>query len=205
MLEPIFTQLLQVYTNDSGCIETLWHELLKKYSAGRRYYHNLAHLEHMYRELLPVQQQIQDWNTVLVALFYHDAVYDPLRRDNEVKSAKLALMRLRDLLPSGQRLKCLFLIGATTDHAESEFSDVNFFLDADLAIFGQPWDTYAAYAKNIRSEYSVYPDFLYKKGRKSALQHFLQLERIFKTQPFFERYEQQARRNLALELEQLTM
>lgn len=206
MLESVFNQLVLHYTNDAQCVGELWHELLKKYGNRRRHYHNLSHLEHMYQELAPVKSNIEDWNTVLFALFYHDAVYNPLRRDNEAESAKLALLQLCDLLPFSERFKCSFLILATAGHEQiDEFndSDTDFFLDADLAIFGQAWDTYAAYAKNIRKEYAVYPDFLYNRGRKDALWHFLQREQIFKTQQFFEKYEKQARLNLGTELKQL--
>jgi predicted metal-dependent HD superfamily phosphohydrolase len=205
VLEPVFTQLLLHCTDDTRLAEQLWHELLKKYSGRPRYYRNLGHLEHMYRELLPVKSSIEDWNTVLFALFYHDAVYNPLCKDNEIKSVKLALTRLRGILPADQRFKCFFLILATTDHAESDSSDINLFIDADLSIFGQDWEIYTAYAKNIRKEYAFYPDFMYNRGRKRALQHFLQMERIFKTQHFFEKYEEQARLNLQTELKQLRL
>lgn len=55
----------------------------------------------------------------------------------------------------------------------------------------------------VRKEYSIYPDLLYKPGRKKVLQHFLQMERIFKTQVFYDKYETQSRRNLEKELNQL--
>lgn len=55
------------------------------------------------------------------------------------------------------------------------------------------------YTKQIRKEYSIYPDFLYKPGRKKVLEHFLQLENIFKTDYFKTKYEVQARKNIESE------
>lgn len=45
---------------------------------------------------------------------------------------------------------------------------------------------------------------MYNRGRKKALKHFLEMDRIFKTDYFFQKYENQARINLQKELEILT-
>jgi predicted metal-dependent HD superfamily phosphohydrolase len=46
----------------------------------------------------------------------------------------------------------------------------------------------------------MYPDFLYRPGRRKVLQHFLDMERIFKTEEFASKFEKQARVNLGWEL-----
>jgi predicted metal-dependent HD superfamily phosphohydrolase len=89
---------------------------------------------------------------------------------------------------------------ATKHHQLSADEDVNYFTDADLSILGQDWGTYLDYAKKIRKEYRLYPDLAYKPGRKKVLQHFFEMESIFKTSGFRERYEAAARRNLQQEL-----
>lgn len=70
----------------------------------------------------------------------------------------------------------------------------------DLSILGADWDIYQTYIKNIRTEYKIYPDFAYNKGRIKVLQHFLDLEKIYKTAELQERFESQARRNLQQEI-----
>jgi predicted metal-dependent HD superfamily phosphohydrolase len=45
----------------------------------------------------------------------------------------------------------------------------------------------------------MYPDFLYKPGRRKVLTHFLEMERIFKSDHFYQKYEEQARKNLLFE------
>ena len=84
---------------------------------------------------------------------------------------------------------------------KSEDYDTNFLLDADLAILGQDRKIYENYIQHIRKEYSIYPDFMYKPGRKKVLIHFLEFEEIFKTDYFKVKYEEKARENIQKELE----
>ena len=78
-----------------------------------------------------------------------------------------------------------------------------YFTDADLAILGSDYDKYIHYVKSIRKEYKFYPDFVYNPGRKKVLEHFIQMTRIYKTDFFFSRYEEQARKNMNDEIRQL--
>ncbi len=89
---------------------------------------------------------------------------------------------------------------ATKSHHKSDDTDTNYLLDADLSILGKDSADYFDYTRKIRKEYALYPDILYKPGRKKVLKHFLELESIFKTEDFRDKYEQQARENLAAEL-----
>lgn len=127
-------------------------------------------------------------------------VYNPTNKDNEEKSAAVAQKRLADIsFPADRIERCVAHILATKGHAVYPDSDTNYFTDADLAVLGSDWDKYADYSAAIRREYSIYPDLLYKPGRRKILQHFLAMERIFKTNEFFFRLEKQARTNLTRE------
>jgi predicted metal-dependent HD superfamily phosphohydrolase len=92
---------------------------------------------------------------------------------------------------------------ATKAHVMSANHDSNLFTDADLSILGAPADEYMQYTGQIRKEYRYYPDLVYKPGRKKVLRHFLEMERIFKTDYFFAQYEKQARANIETELQRL--
>ena len=98
---------------------------------------------------------------------------------------------------------CYEQIIATKSHSENSESDTNYFTDADLSILGRTPTKYKTYCSNIRKEYSIYPDFLYKKGRKKVVNHFLSMKKIFKTDEFYNRYEEQAKLNLQQELKSL--
>lgn len=203
-LKKVFNKLVLRYTDDAGYVDSLWDEVETSYSGKDRHYHNLVHLNNLLLQLSEVKPQIQDWDAVLFALFYHDLIYNPVRRDNEKKSAKRAAERLETLnFPAAGIDKCVRLILATQGHITHDDHDVNLFTDADLSVLGSDSDQYLAYTQQVRKEYHIYPDLLYKPGRKKVLVHFLNMDRIFKTDHFYDKYETQARQNLSNELKGL--
>ncbi len=80
--------------------------------------------------------------------------------------------------------------------------DTCIILDADLAILGAPPAAYDLYAQAIRQEFAHVPEAEYKEGRAAILTYFLNRERIYHTDLFFNDLEGQARRNLGRELSQ---
>jgi predicted metal-dependent HD superfamily phosphohydrolase len=76
-------------------------------------------------------------------------------------------------------------------------------LDLDLSILGTDWETYQKYIHNIRKEYKIYPDFMYKPGRKKVLKHFLDRETLYFTDDFRNKHEVKARENLKREIKLL--
>jgi predicted metal-dependent HD superfamily phosphohydrolase len=203
-LKNTFLRLVNQHSIDTVLADKLWIEVERNYSRKKRHYHNLLHLEHLLSQLLSVRNSIANWDAILFALYYHDIVYDPLKKNNEEKSAALAEKRLVDLkIPRELIDSCMRHILATKVHHASDDLDTNFFTDADLSILGADWNAYNTYRHQVRKEYSVYPDILYKPGRRKVLQHFLQMERIFKTDPFFDKYESRAKLNLEIELNEL--
>jgi predicted metal-dependent HD superfamily phosphohydrolase len=200
LLQITFENLCSAYTADKSRVTSLWAEVEKRYNAKGRYYHNLVHLENLLAQLSVVQAHIKDWNTLLFSLFYHDIIYEVLKSDNEEKSAALAVARMGELsLPESSAERCRHQILATKKHQNDSDSDTNYFTDADLSVLGQEWDIYWEYAQNVRKEYAIYPDLLYKPGRKKVLKHFLDKPRIYHTPHFFEKYEEQAKANLEAE------
>ena len=89
---------------------------------------------------------------------------------------------------------------ATKSHDKHALQDINYLTDADLAILGSEHNTYIHYTNQIRKEYSIFPDILYKKGRKKVLEHFLNMEYIYKTDYFHNQYHDQCISNLKNEL-----
>ena len=204
MLKLEFTDLVEKFTDDQPIIKLLWVEIEKQYSGSKRFYHNLSHLENLLKQLTEVKDQVADWDTTLFSLFYHDIIYKASRNDNEEKSAEFVSKRLRMIAcPEGKIELCISQILATKVHSVSGDNDTNLFTDADLSILGQDWPVYSQYFKQVRKEYSIYPDVLYKPERKKVLNHFLGMSRIFKTDWFCNKYEERARLNLKQELKEL--
>lgn len=204
MLKETFIGLLTNYTDNGRLTNELWMEIEKNYSSEKRHYHTLQHLDNLLAQLTDVKEKIQNWNTILFTLYYHDIVYNSLKSDNEEKSAELAEKRMKQIAVSIDTIElCKNQILATKSHIKSNDSDTNYFTDADLSVLGQNWETYSLYYKNVREEYSIYPDFVYNPGRKKVLNHFLSMERIFKTEYFYSKYELQAKQNIQMEIELL--
>ncbi|MGD1890374.1 MAG: hypothetical protein ACFB15_07235 [Cyclobacteriaceae bacterium] len=204
-LAIIWQELAAKFTDDSQLTNELWKEIEASYTTKNRHYHNLAHLSYMADHTVKYQNKLSDSDIVLFSIFYHDIVYDVTRKDNEKKSADLARERLSQLgVPNNKITQCDTQIIATQKHAPSNDADTNYLLDFDLAILGESPTVYQEYTRKIRKEYAIYPGFLYRRGRKKVLQHFLAMDRIFKTDIFYENYEPPARANLKAELESLT-
>ena len=201
MLQQNFLSLLSNYTPNVHLMNELWTAIETPYTDKKRYYHSLQHLESLFVELIAIQNRIEQWEVVLFSLYYHDVVYEPLRSDNEEKSAIFSEQHLQQLhVPTLQIERIKQQIIATKSHAANADMDTNYFTDADLSILGQNWATYSIYLQHIRKEYAILPDFIYNRGRKKVLEHFLAMPRIYKTDYFFRRLEQQARHNLQQEV-----
>jgi predicted metal-dependent HD superfamily phosphohydrolase len=204
VIKETFLKLIANYTDDDRLTSELWSEIEKNYSSKKRHYHTLQHLDNLLAQLTEVKREIHDWSTILFTLYYHDIIYNSLKSDNEEKSAELAEKRMLQVsVPNVTIALCKEQILATKSHLKSENADTNYFTDADLSVLGQDWETYSLYCKNVRKEYAVYPDIMYIPGRKKVLKHFLAMDRIFKTDFFHTKFEQQAKQNLQKELELL--
>lgn len=204
MLKEIFIELLTKYTDNDRVKNELWTEIEKNYSSKKRQYHTLQHLNHLLSQLTEVKSEIQNWETMLFTLFYHDIIYNSIKLDNEEKSAEFAVKRMKQISVSNDKIaQCKKQILATKLHIKSTDSDTNYFTDADLSVLGQNWETYLRYCNGVRKEYSMYPAIVYNSGRKKVLNHFLSMDRIFKTDYFYNKLETQAKQNLQQEIESL--
>ena len=204
MLKETFIELLTKYTDNDSLKKELWAEIEENYSIIKRHYHTLEHLYNLLSQLTDVKNEIQNWETILFTLFYHDIIYNSIKSDNEEKSAEFAENRMKQISVSNDKIElCKKQILATKSHIKSTDSDTNYFTDADLSVLGQNWETYLLYCKNVRKEYSIYPALVYNPGRNKVLNHFLSMDRIFKTDFFYNKFEIQAKQNLQQEIESL--
>lgn len=183
---------------------TGWAAIEKAYTGRGRHYHTLNHLSNMAELVQEYRQQLHNEAAVWPALFYHDIVYKATRSDNEERSAAAARIFLQEAgQPDAFADEVVRLILATKRHETTGDFDTDLFTDIDVSILGAPWPAYEQYARQVRKEYRIYPDFMYKPGRRKVLEHFLQMPFIFKTPAMQERFERQAKENLRRELEEL--
>jgi predicted metal-dependent HD superfamily phosphohydrolase len=179
--------------------------LAEKYTEKDRAYHNLSHVSALLALSNSIKQKLTDPNAVAFAIWFHDAVYNTRRTDNEEKSAELAASVLERLRVPGEAISLVQgMIIATKEHSlEIGSDDVKAFLDLDLAILGAVPAVYREYAKAIRREYRWVPAFIYRRGRRQILERFLKRESVYFTQEMNARFECQARLNIENELGEL--
>lgn len=204
-LRQVWDELTARYCNDRALTARFYTEIEKKYTSTRRHYHNLHHIAALLQLCEQYAGQLQDRDVVAFAVFYHDIIYNVLRKDNESRSAQVAVKRLKDLqVPAALIEQVKLYIEATQTHAVTaavtHVGDLQLFLDFDMRILGAPREAYEAYTRQVRREYRIYPDKLYNAGRKQFLEHCLQADHIFQTPVFRENYERIARENMAREL-----
>ncbi len=199
-----FIRLIALYTQDQHVADRFWNEIESSYSSKQRFYHNLKHLHYMIEFFNEYKQQLSYPNEVLFAIFYHDIVYRSTKSDNEEKSASIAKARLEQIGVETDSISLVEeLIIATKHHDAKTNSDAAFLIDFDLGILGEPLDVYQTYCEQIRKEYKLIPSFLYRKGRKKVLHHFLSREHVYLTPTFQNQKEEKAIQNLQWELSSL--
>lgn len=81
--------------------------------------------------------------------------------------------------------------------------NLSFSLDCDLKILGSKSDDYIVYAENIHKEYKHVISFIYKMERKKILKRFFESPSIYRTEYFRNKYEEQARKNILFEIQNL--
>ena len=175
-----------------------WYErLVNLYSESHRHYHNCQHISDCLREFDFGAEMASERRALEIAIWFHDAIYDPRAVDNEEQSAQLA-SRFASETGVGKEVQAAVsqLVLATKLHDGSLHPDAVLMVDIDLSILGKPAEQFWNYEHQIRREYEWVPENLFATKRAEILERFLSRPRIFGTQPFFSKYEAQARVNL---------
>lgn len=168
------------------------------YGDGTRGYHDLLHLNEVLAhvdDLMDVEDPARE--AVLVAAWFHDAVYDG-GSDDEERSARLAEDSLDDPVLCREVARLVRLTAAHRPADDDHAGQV--LCDADLAILASGPERYASYVAGVRSEHSHVTDRDFAAGRAAVLRDLLAKPALFHTASARERWEQPARDNVEHEL-----
>ncbi|MGD9959171.1 HD domain-containing protein [Nocardioides sp.] len=171
------------------------------YADGSRGYHDTVHLCEVFDRLVELAPTTAfDREPVLLAAWFHDAVYDG-QPGAEERSAQWAATALADH-PGVEEVVRLVLL---TEHHRPADDDVNggALSDADLAILAAPPERYAAYVASVRAEYAHVSDADFASGRSAILADLLTKPALFHTAHAREHWEAPARANVERELSEL--
>jgi len=185
-------------------LEELRVSLLDRYREPQRHYHTVQHLDECFERWPEIRDHAAHPAEVALALWFHDAIYDTHRSDNEALSAVLArdtALGLGVAADASQRIDDLILF---TRHAvEPEGADAEALVDVDLSILGAAGERFDEYERQVRREYAWVAEETFRKRRAEVLAQFLGRRHIYSTALFRERYEPRARANLERSLQAL--
>ena len=171
--------------------------LLSAYGESHRHYHSTRHLEDCLEKLDAAASLATDAAEVELALWFHDAIYNPLKGGNELASAEWAKRFLTEAGARPGRPESVHALVMATQHAvPATTEDAKLLVDIDLSILGANDSDYDAFERNVRKEYRWVPYFLYRKKRREILQSFLARPSIYEKPFFREKFEAKARENL---------
>ena len=133
--------------------------LRARYAEPHRAYHGQAHVDTMLRGLCELGDAVADPAAMELAIWYHDAIYDPAASDNEARSAVLLRAEMAGLADPVLVAKAELMVRLTAGHAlppevpTAWRADCAHFLDLDLAVLGAVPATFDAYERGIAAEY----------------------------------------------------
>jgi predicted metal-dependent HD superfamily phosphohydrolase len=177
-------------------------ELSTLYDAEGRHYHGLAHIEALLALAEEHRSALSDPEAVEAAIWFHDAIYDSRKPDNETQSAALAARMLHDRTSAKRIGRIVAMIEATSTHQPPKALDASakrdaaLFLDMDLSILGADPADFDAYERAVRLEYGWVPEPAWRAGRAEVLRKFLTRANIFHTEQFRGPLEAKARQNI---------
>lgn len=182
-----------------------WYErLAHAYADPQRHYHTQQHIAECLTEFDQAKHLARQPITVEMALWFHDAVYNPAAGDNEEQSAMLAKQYLLQNKATSALVETVTkLILATKNHETDENVDAGLMVDVDLSILGREEKRFFEYEEQIRQEYIWVPKSVFASKRAEILERFLARPHLYKTSWFRNKFERQARENLTASINHL--
>ena len=172
--------------------------LLARWAEPHRKYHTLQHLQECLELFERDRALAEHPGEVAIALWFHDAVYDTSRHDNEAASADWAGRVLRDAGADAAVVDRVHALVMATRHSEVPATpDARLLVDIDLAILGAGPARFAEYERQIRDEYGFVPETVFREKRADILRGFLERPALFATSAYAARLDGAARANLA--------
>jgi predicted metal-dependent HD superfamily phosphohydrolase len=177
--------------------EVLYERLIAGWSEEHRRYHTLQHLRECLAQFEAARSSAQRPGEIELALWFHDAFYDPRRADNEERSAHWARVSVLQAGLSAETADRVQSLVMATRHATSPAdTDAQLLVDIDLAILGAEPERFDEYDAQIRAEYAHVLDEEFREGRRRILNGFLARPRLYCTRHFYSMLEARARENL---------
>lgn len=176
--------------------DAAWETLVRGYTEPHRRYHDLGHLDHCLHGLDLAATVARDPDTLELAIWFHDVIYEPGAGDNESRSADVFSRLLGPLMAPANVTKIRRLILTTTHRALPDGGDERFIADIDLSSLAKPWPQFLEDSDHLRAEEPDRSDEDYFRAKARFFRGLLTRPRLFNTVPFQLRYETKGRENI---------
>lgn len=201
---------------DIGCnpyfIRSIYNTVFASMTSDKVYYHTPVHVLSMLSFAEINKIELENWEKL--AIFFHDVVYRPGSKNNEINSIQimLALLDGTDISES-LKMQSANAIQATAMHLEEEWEpQFNKLMDLDMSGFCSDSEYFMTQNKCIKKEFcsenlSNYKGVSlneYTKGRLAFLTKLKNKKSIYRTELFLNNFEQKAQENLINSLRELT-
>jgi predicted metal-dependent HD superfamily phosphohydrolase len=168
------------------------------YAQKHRAYHTSRHIDECLSLFDEIKHLAEHPAEVEYALWFHDAIYEPMSKSNEEQSADWAAkFGVHAGMASDAVARIRAHIMATQHVALPADDDSRLVVDIDLAILGAVPGRYEQFERDVRTEYRWVPGIVYRPKRAAILRSFLDRPRIYHWEPVHERLERNARANLS--------
>ena len=151
---------------DINMLFSMWNE-------SHRSYHTLDHLSDVIDQINDNKDSFieKEYEMLLLTALFHDCVYDPMKNDNEEKSAEFFIQCCLDKSnPDISEIKQMIL--DTKSHKSSNrLSQI--FNSFDMNIVERDFDQLLEWEKGIYHEFKGYGNDKYKEGRLKFLESLL--------------------------------
>lgn len=191
------------------------------YTQPHRHYHNLEHINKCLGELesiknINISSDIEFFEGLTDAIWFHDAIYNPFSDYNEEDSSTLYIKSVSNsykclshwellVVQAILSTKSHYLFSNTLDSSNDERDlFIKTLLDIDLSSLGKDYDEFRINGENIRKEFYFVPEEIFNKNRIKFFENILARKKIYYTPFFFEKYESKARHNIKISLKELT-
>jgi predicted metal-dependent HD superfamily phosphohydrolase len=175
--------------SDPPSARRIYAGLAELYGESHRHYHTLNHIRHCLAEFDRAAALMDHPDAIEMALWFHDAIYQPGASDNEWRSAELFRQWSNGRGPPAFQRRVHELIMATTHQESPHDQDARFMVDIDLSSFGLPWEQCAQDGRLIRAEFADLHDDEYYPGHLQFLRVLQSRPTFFFTEWFRQRYE----------------
>ena len=192
-----FERLWSRCASASCSVPGLFEEVAAHYREPHRHYHTPGHVDHCLAQLDAARGEMQDPDSVELAVWYHDVIYDVERKDNEALSADLFERRATGVMPP-ERIRAVHDLIMVTVHTRAAPASLDqaLMVDIDLSSFGLPWEGFLRDSVAVRKEYPHLSDEEFYPRQHDFLEGLLARSSFCFTEFFRRRHERRARENI---------